>query len=195
MTKSVRRGRPSSYREEYAERAYELSLLGLTEDRLAEQFGVSIVTIHNWKKRYPDFLSSLKKGKSEADAKVARSLFERACGSSHPATKIFLVKDEQGNNVPYRIPYVEHHPPDTGAAFIWLKNRQPELWRDRKDVAVTGPGGGPIQVQLITSRVIDVDYADITDAIVETPIGDEGERQPRADNAPRLPAVVSTKEI
>ena len=36
------------------------------------------------------------------------------------------------------VPYVEHFPPDTAAAFIWLKNRQPHRWRDKKEVHETG---------------------------------------------------------
>jgi hypothetical protein len=30
--------------------------------------------------------------------------------------------------------YTEHCPPDVGAAFIWLKNRDPERWRDVQNV-------------------------------------------------------------
>lgn len=30
--------------------------------------------------------------------------------------------------------YIEHYPPDTTAAIFWLKNRQPEKWRDRKEI-------------------------------------------------------------
>ncbi len=29
-------------------------------------------------------------------------------------------------------------PPDTTAQIFWLKNRKPEEWRDKKDVAVEG---------------------------------------------------------
>ena len=35
------------------------------------------------------------------------------------------------------ITYTEHFPPDTAAAFIWLKNRQPHRWRDKKEVSAT----------------------------------------------------------
>ncbi len=35
------------------------------------------------------------------------------------------------------VPYTEHYPPDTAAAFIWLKNRQKQTWRDRHEIAVT----------------------------------------------------------
>ncbi len=37
-----------------------------------------------------------------------------------------------------RAPYVEHYPPDTNAALAWLSRRQPELWKDRQEVNVTG---------------------------------------------------------
>jgi hypothetical protein len=30
--------------------------------------------------------------------------------------------------------YEEHCPPDVGAAFIWLKNRDPDRWRDVQNV-------------------------------------------------------------
>ena len=35
-------------------------------------------------------------------------------------------------------PYTEHHPPDANAAFRWLMNRQPERWRDKREVEHIG---------------------------------------------------------
>jgi hypothetical protein len=35
---------------------------------------------------------------------------------------------------PVVVHYVEHCPPDVAAAFIWLKNRDPERWRDVQNV-------------------------------------------------------------
>jgi hypothetical protein len=43
-----------------------------------------------------------------------------------------------GVDAPDYAPYVEHHPPDIGAAKVWLYNRQPERWRDRKQVEHMG---------------------------------------------------------
>jgi len=121
-------GRPTDYKPEYDELAYNYCLLGAIDDELASFFGVSKQTINTWKKKYPSFLDSLKKGKAQADAKVARSLFERACGYSHPADKIF-----NDNGEPLIVPTIKHYPPDTAAGFIWLKNRQPEKWRDKQE--------------------------------------------------------------
>ena len=39
-----------------------------------------------------------------------------------------------GSKQPVVVHYVEHCPPDVGAAFIWLKNRDPERWRDAQQV-------------------------------------------------------------
>jgi hypothetical protein len=120
-----RRGRPTAYRPEYAEQVRKLSLLGSTDAEMADFFGVSEVTINAWKKRYPDFLKSMRAGKLIADAEVAEKFYQRACGYSHPAVKIL-----QYQGRPIEVVYTEHYSPDTHAASLWLRNRQPRKWRD-----------------------------------------------------------------
>jgi hypothetical protein len=97
----------------------------------AEAFGVSVVTIDSWKIRYPEFLGSLKAGKAEADNRVERSLYERANGYNYDAVKIFMPARAKK---PVYAPYVEHVPPDVTACIFWLKNRDPEHWRDVQNV-------------------------------------------------------------
>jgi EamA-like transporter family len=60
-----------------------------------------------------------------------RSLYERANGYNYDAVKIFM---PAGAKQPVIVHYIEHCPPDVGAAFIWLKNRDPEHWRDVQNV-------------------------------------------------------------
>ena len=69
-------GRPKSYRDEYGEQVFKLCLLGATDKELADFFDVCEKTINGWKKDYPEFLQSLKRGKLLADANVTRSLSE-----------------------------------------------------------------------------------------------------------------------
>ena len=45
-----------------------------------------------------------------------------------PAVKIFM---PAGAEAPVCASYTEHYPPDTQAASLWLRNRQPAKWRDR----------------------------------------------------------------
>lgn len=132
-------GRPSEYREEYANEAYKLCLLGATDKALADFFGVAESTINKWKIDHKEFSESLKGGKDDADATVADSLFKRANGYEHNAVKIFA---DAKTGAEMAVSYVERYPPDTTAMIFWLKNRQPEKWRDRQEI--TGAGGGPV---------------------------------------------------
>src|SRR6266571_4069200 len=77
----------------------------------------------------------MKSDKPQADAAIAESLFNRARGYTHEATKIFM---PAGSEAPVYAPYVKHYPPDTNAALAWLSRRQPDKWKDRQEVSVTG---------------------------------------------------------
>jgi DNA-binding XRE family transcriptional regulator len=138
-------GRPSSYRPEFAEQAYKLCLLGATDAEMAAFFGVSEQTINAWKQGQPEFLESITRGKSIADANVAERLYQRAMGYSHEAVKIF-----QYEGKPMVVPYTEHYPPDTQAVSLWLRNRQPAKWRDVQRQELTGANGGPIETAALT---------------------------------------------
>jgi hypothetical protein len=71
------------------------------------------------------------KGGQLVRLRVERSLYERANGYNYDAVKIFM---PAGSKQPVVVHYIEHCPPDVGAAFIWLKNRDPERWRDVQNV-------------------------------------------------------------
>jgi hypothetical protein len=125
-------GRPSKYKTEYAEQAYKLCLLGATDKDMASFFDVNEDTINEWKKTHEEFSESLKRGKVEADAVIAQKLFHRAKGYEHPEDQIFNNKGEA-----MIVPTIKHYPPDTTAAIFWLKNRQPDKWRDKQEVTST----------------------------------------------------------
>jgi hypothetical protein len=140
MTKAARpnkfgpqrpRGRPSPFKPEYVEQAKKLcAILGATDLEIADFFNVSLRTIANWQTQHPEFRDAIKLGKVEADHRVERSLYNRAVGYSYDAVKIFCGKDGVA-----KVEYREHMPPDTTACVFWLKNRRPEQWREKSDVA------------------------------------------------------------
>lgn len=142
-------GRPSTYKDEYCKLAYGFCLLGATDKFLADRFEVCEDTIHEWKKVHPEFSESIKRGKEIADAKVAEALFNRACGYSHSEDKIF-----NDNGTPLIVPTTKHYPPDTGAAFIWLKNRGG--WKDKNEVEHSGEVTNK-NIEIITKDDIDDD--------------------------------------
>ncbi len=134
MTETIvkkKNGRPTKYKSEYADIAYKLCLLNYDDKQLANAFSVNESTINAWKNKHPKFSKSLKAGKEIADAKVAASLYERATGYSHPEDKFFH-NAKTGKVV--KVATTKHYPPDTAAAFIWLKNRAG--WRDDSNVNI-----------------------------------------------------------
>lgn len=132
-------GRPSSYKPEHPEQARKLCMLnGATDKDLAEFFGVSERTINYWKVRYPQFLQSIKEGKVVADAEVAHSLYRMAVGYTERIEK--PVAGPDGVEI---VTHDHYFPPQVSAAFIWLKNRKPEFWKDKHEIAVSGTLTGP----------------------------------------------------
>lgn len=132
-------GRPSKYRQEYAAQAEKLCRLGATNEDVADFFGVAVSCIHRWRDAHPEFEDALKSGKESADAKVEQSLFQRATGYSHPDVH---VSNYQGDVT--ITPVTKHYAPDTTACIFWLKNRRPDLWRDKQEREITGKDGAPL---------------------------------------------------
>lgn len=132
-------GRPTAFKDEYVDLAYNYCLLGATDSELASFFGVSEQTINSWKSKYPEFLESIKKGKEQADAIIARRLFDRAYGATIKTQQAFKVKnvswlgDKRIESETIEVVELQQEQaPDTTAAIFWLKNRSPQKWRDKQ---------------------------------------------------------------
>jgi len=126
------KGRRPKYTEQMPEQAYRLCLLGYTDSELAKFFEIAESTLNRWKHDFPAFWEWIKKGREDADSRVARGLYERAIGYSHPEDKIFC---NDGEIIIQ--PTIKHYPPDVKAATVWLTNRQPERWREKIEVDST----------------------------------------------------------
>ncbi len=132
--------RPTKYKPEYALQAKKLIAKGFTDLEVAEFFRTNVVTLRSWRAKFPEFLSAVKRGKAVADDLVERALFERATGYTHSEVH---VSNYQG--VITLTPILKHYAPDTAAAFIWLKNRRPDAWRDKP----TGASGSDSVADLL----------------------------------------------
>lgn len=129
-------GRPPKYQAAFAEQARKLCALGATDMELADFFGVARQTIYAWRNEHEEFSDAVCAGKERADTRVERSLYERAVGYTFESEKVF---QHQGEVI--RAPIREHVPPDPSAALNWLKNRQPDQWRDKQVQEHVGPDG------------------------------------------------------
>lgn len=107
-------GRPTKYATEYDQMAFQLSLLGSTDEAIANYLSISTATLNTWKNMHPTFLDALKKGKDYADSKVASALFKKAIDG------------------------------DVTAQIFWLKNRQRGQWSDRQTRVLENPDGSSV---------------------------------------------------
>ena len=131
-------GRPTKYDARYhIPWAKSLARKGLTIDEIADAMEVAKSTIYEWAKKHEEFSDALTRARSEADAMVEDSLFSRAMGQTVRETKKYVSYDQNGSPIPTRVEQVDREvPPDVTACIFWLKNRQPQLWRDRQDIAI-----------------------------------------------------------
>ena len=119
----VKIGRPTKYEPQYDEMVLKMARLGISERQMSNVLGVTEQTLNNWKRDNPSFLESLREGKEPSDACVAQSLYNRAIGS--------VVYEEKVGKDGGTYTLKREIPPDTAAASLWLRNRQPKLWRDK----------------------------------------------------------------
>lgn len=126
----------SPFLPQYCTAALQMCKMGATDMDLARAFDVSFGTIKKWQVQYQAFADACRVGKDHADERVQRALFQRAVGYEQPATKILVCDKMVGE-----IDYIEHHPPDVGAAKYWLNNRRPDEWADKTQAQITGKDG------------------------------------------------------
>lgn len=128
-------GTPTKFKPEYVEQVRKLCAIGAIDEEIADFFEVSRRTISTWKIEHPDFLDALKLGKSAVDDRVERSLLQMALGYEQDDVKIFM---PAGATEPVYAPYRAKIPPSPTAAIFFLKNRRPDLWRDKQEVEHSG---------------------------------------------------------
>ena len=100
---------------------------GLTQQQIADNLGINIDTLIEYKKKYVEFSEALKKGKEVVDIQVENALLKRALGYTIQIKEQKVDKDGCVHDLVKEV----HIPGDTTAQIFWLKNRKKEQWRDK----------------------------------------------------------------
>jgi transcriptional regulator with XRE-family HTH domain len=128
-TNKRKMGRASKINESIVNRIMHLAKKGLTDIQICEEVGIGKTTLSMWKNKYPDFKSSLKKCKGFADDLVEATLLQRALGYTGDEIKVFF---DSKNSKTVAHECKKYYPPDVTAQIFWLKNRRPEVWREKQ---------------------------------------------------------------
>lgn len=114
------RGRIADYDDQVIPEAAALAQQGLTDKEIAEQLGVHVSTFWRWFNEHPHLREAVRAAGKTANSRVKMSLYDRAINGS-----------------------------DTASIF-WLKNREPDEWRDRRETEIIVPPDGADPEQLDT---------------------------------------------
>lgn len=114
---------------------------GLIDKQIAKNMGIGFRTLYEWKKKYPQISQSLKRGKEVVDILVENALLKRALGYTFTEVIRERVIDYDpksgtpiGSHLEVIKEVVKEVQPDTTALIFWLKNRKPDVWRDKQKV-------------------------------------------------------------
>ncbi len=98
---------------------------GRTEKQIAESIGIGYSTLQQKKTEYEEFSGAIKKGQSKAIVEVENALFVNATENEQLVAQIFF-----------------------------LKNRNPEYWKDKHEVEHSGEVGLSDAIKKARERVI-----------------------------------------
>lgn len=140
MAKKKKVGRRSKYHTHVEPRLIEIegwARDGLIDEDIAKKLGVAVSTFHNYKNQFPELMESLKKGKEVVDREVENALLKRALGYKYDEVTKEMVEDGTGRLAVTKVVTKEVQP-DVTAQIFWLKNRKPDVWRDKKETELSG---------------------------------------------------------
>lgn len=167
-------GRPSEFNRKWNNEEGLLRISGwakdgLSNEQIAGNMSINVSTLYEWQKKYSEFAEALKISKDIADRKVENALYKSCMDRVITVKKAFKVKhvkydngkrvseDEEVVSVEEEV----HIPANTTAQIFWLKNRKAEDWRDKRETALTGANGGPVEVKSMTDEEVDARLAEL----------------------------------
>lgn len=181
-----------SYLDDFPDERLEvitaLCIGGATDYELATAMGITTMTLWRWANANPKLREALTLGKDAFDERVTRMLATKALGYTYESEKIAINAD----GMVTRTPVVERVAPDTTAMIFWLKNRQPELWRDVKNVAMEG--GVDVNVNQPTDRQVAMALINMLREASNSAILEDGGAAPLIEHTPTATGETHERE-
>ncbi len=109
---------------------------GYTDREIAKILTVAASTFQSYKKEHPELAEALEAGQ-QADILVENQFFKSCIGYKVKVKAPIKIKIDGEEQI---IDYDEERyiPPNVKAQTLWLRNRMPDKWSDRREVQVGG---------------------------------------------------------
>ncbi len=129
--------------EEGLSKLESFARLGLTDSEIAKRMGVGVSTLNNYKKQYSKIDEALKNGREYVDTKIENALIKRAIGYEYTEQVMERVLNKETGEYEFVLTkeMKKEVKPDISAQVFWLKNRRPDLWKDKQDLSVESSSG------------------------------------------------------
>jgi hypothetical protein len=114
--------------EIYVDVARNLVVSGATDVEIAEALNISVTKLRQWKSAYATFRQAFVLDDAADDA-VERALYIRATGSNIEVAKTCVTPGGRR----YLVKRRRRQRPDPRAQQLWLRQRRPKQWGDKKD--------------------------------------------------------------
>lgn len=128
----------SKYKKNFPARAGKYARDGLTDIEICKKLGVGKTAYHRYQKEHKNFRDSIERGKIPVNVRVEKALLKRALG--YPVverTTEYIKPKGKGRPVKVSMKKVEKGlAPDVTAQKFFLANRDPERWREKKELEV-----------------------------------------------------------
>ena len=136
----------TAYNSSQPERVFKLCLLGCCDAEISSVIGITPQAFYDWRREHPELEDAVRRGRVDADAAIAHSMFARATGYSHTDHHVSAFQGEVT-----KTEITKHYPPDTTAAKLLLMARRRIVpdgsvsFVERKEI--TGADGSPLFTQ------------------------------------------------
>ena len=107
---------------------------GLAERQIIKNLGIGKTTWESYKKKYPELMDLLKKGRETQIAEVENSLYKNATGFYYFIQESVKVKNADGSESVKVVTLKKFKAPETGACAFFLKNKDKKNWADNPNM-------------------------------------------------------------
>lgn len=114
---------------------------GLRMSDIAQKMGVATSTLYEYMGKESEISEAIKRGRAPVDFEVENAMLKSALGHKETVRKpIRLRTTRRKDGMEITEEHVEYFdeevyiPPQVSAQIFWLKNRKPDIWRDKKEL-------------------------------------------------------------
>lgn len=128
---------------------------GLTDEEIWNRLKISKSSFYGYQHKYSEFKEIVQKNKEYCDAEVENQFYKNCLGYEYTEQALSTKKEiiyENGKkikevSVPIVVDIVKHKPSDVNASKYWLQNRDPENWKDNRQIDIGNKDDKPFKLE------------------------------------------------